>query len=245
MPNNNLRKSDVSWVETFVSGYSSATNGQVFGRCNWTGASGATVAPLGINGGAARFTLGGDDADTAALFGPLAFEVDESPTVEVFCRFRSSDADKSSIFFGLSDAVTDTVIIEDEDGTLNTVATDAAGLLLEGEQDTTWQTVGVDTNTDKAQTAIGAGTNDITLPDYDVDSDWKSIGLEFTAADSGTMKVYLEDASGNLVLCATRTSFFDSSITFCPAFSTDDRGTAYTVDVAEFGWHGTVGTVFD
>lgn len=244
MPNN-LRMSDVSWVETFVSGYSSATNGQVFGRCNWTGTSGATVAPLAINGGAARFTLGGDDADAAALFGPLAFEVDEATTVEIFCRIRSSDADKSSIFFGLSDAVTDTVIIEDEDGTLNTVATDAAGLLLEGEQDTTWQTVGVDTDVDKSQTAIGAGTGDLTLPDYSVDSDWKSIVLEYSAADSGTMKVYLEDASGHLRLCATRTSFFDSSITFCPALSADDRATAYTLDCAEFGWHGSVGSVFD
>ena len=68
-------------------------------------------------------------------------------------RLRISDADKSSIFAGFTDdnAESGAVVIEDEDGTLNTVPTDAYGFLLEGEQDLTWQAVGVESNSDKTQ----------------------------------------------------------------------------------------------
>jgi len=234
-----ILKSQIDWCETFASGYSSATSGQVFGRCNWTGTSGATAAPLAINGGACRLTLGGDDADAAAVFGPLAFEPDESSIIAVQVRLRTSDADKSSIFIGFTDAVTDTVVIEDEDGALNTVATDAFGVLLEGEQDLTLQTIGVQNDTDNAQAAIGSGTGDVAPADI-LDSTWITVRIEAEAKDSGTMRVYL---NGRLI--ATRTSFLRSSIIFAPVVSADDRGTAYTVDLAEMAWNGQAGAAFD
>lgn len=238
----NLQKGRLHWVEQFDGAF--GTNDTFAGRCHYAVASGATFAASGINGSMGRITLAGDDADAVAVYGPLAFEPDECRVAMMQVRIRTSDHDVSSIFVGFSDALTDTVIIEDEDGTLNTVATDAFGILLEGEQDETWQTVGVQNGTDNSQTAIGAGTDDVTVADRG-DSDWETIKIEGIADDSGTMRVYLEDVNNHLQLVATRTSFLRSSIVYCPVVSADDRGTAYTVDIPEFGWDGNVGTSFD
>jgi len=239
----NTQKGRIHWIEDFAGPFDSTD--AIAGRCTYAVASGATFAALSINGGAGRITMAGDDADAVAVYGPLAFEPDESSVISMQVRLRTSDHNVTSMFVGFSDATSDTVIIEDEDGTLNTVATDAFGVLLEGEQDETWQTMGVQNNTDATQVAIGAGTNDVTVADNTTDSNWETVRIEGTAADSGTMRVYLEDVNGYLQLVATRTSYLRSSVVFCPAVSVDDRATAYTVDIAEFGWDGNCGSSFD
>lgn len=239
----NMQIGRLHWIEQFDGAFDATA--LIAGRCNFVVASGATFTALAINGGAGRITLAGDDADAVAVYGPLAFEPDECTVAAMQVRIRTSDHDVSSIFIGFTDAISDSVIIEDEDGTLNTVATDAFGILLEGEQDETWQTVGVDTDTDKTQAAIGTGTDDTTVPDNSTDSNWETVRIEGVAADSGTMRVYLEDGNSHLGLVATRTSYFDSSIVYAPAVSADDRGSAYNVDIAEFGWDGGHGASFD
>ncbi len=231
------------WVEGFGGAFDATA--LVAGRCSFIVASGATFTALAINGSAGRITLAGDGADVVAVYGPLAFEPDECTVAAMQVRIRTSDHGLSSIFIGFTDSIADSVVIEDEDGTLNTVATDAFGILLEGEQDETWQTIGVDSDTDKTQAAIGTGTDDVTVPDNTVDSNWETVRIEGVSAGSGTMRVYLEDGNSHLGLVATRTSYFDSSIIYAPVVSADDRDTAYTVDIAEFGWDGGHGASFD
>jgi hypothetical protein len=238
----NTQKGRIHWIEDFAGPLD--TTDTIFGRCTYTLAN-ATVSALAINGGALRCAITAAEDEALGLFGPLAFEPDESSVISMQARFRTSDHSVSSIFVGWTDAITDSVVIEDEDGTLNTVATDAFGILMEGEQDETWQTIGVDTNTDKTQVAIGAGTDDVTVPDNSTDSNWETVRIEGTAADSGTMRVYLEDGNSQLGLVATRTSYFDSSIVYAPVVSCDSRNAAYNFDVCEFGWDGNAGSSFD
>ena len=232
-----LEQGQVLFHEDFNADF--GTNDTNAGKCHYVVASSATVTQLAINGGAARHTMAGDDGDATAVFAPTPLEADESGVMSMHTRIRSSDVSVSSIFVGWSDALTDTVVIEDEDGTLATVATDATGILLVGEQDETWQTVGVQGDTDNAQAAIGSATNDTTCKDA-ADSVWVSIDVQLDPANSGTMRVYLD---GQLV--ATRTSFFDSSVVLYPVVSVDDRNAAYTVDMAEISVSGSAGTSFD
>ena len=103
------------------------------------------------DGGTGRLTL--TNVQTAAAVmngGAPSIEPEDTDAVVIEARVRVSDVDESSIFFGFTDADNDSVIIEDEDGSLNTVATDAFGFLLEGEQDETWQAVGVKNGADNA-----------------------------------------------------------------------------------------------
>ena len=126
----------------------------------------------------------------------------------------------SSIFVGMSDANTESgaVVIEDEDGTLNTAPTDAIGFLLEGEQDETWQAVGVQNGTDNTQTALtgGADAADATV---------QTLRMELSPENSGTVRYYID---GELV--STLTSQFRSSIVMAPVAASDARNSAYTVD---------------
>ena len=213
-------------------------------------ANGATVAVLGINGGAARMTIDGSgDNDAAAVYGPLAYEPDESRRIWMQARFRSDVVATLSLFLGFTDAITDTVVIEDEDGTLNTVATDAFGLLLEGEQDGTWQTMGVGNDVDDTQFA-SSGTG--TIPDLGT-STWTTVHIE---ADSGgnaarTVVRYRVFVDG-VLLTTTNTdtagwtaSVARSSIVFAPVVSADSRAATFLVDIAEMAADGGTGASFD
>jgi hypothetical protein len=232
-----LEMGHVLFREDFNTGFDATAT--LAGKCNFVVASGATCAQLAINGGAARITMAGDDADAVALYATVPLEADESGVMSMHTRIRISDVSVASLFVGWTDVQTDTVVIEDEDGTLNTVATDACGVLFEGEQDLTPQTMGVQGDTDNAQAVIGSAAADATPADFS-DTDWVSIDVQLDPANSGTMRVYIDGA-----LSATRTSFFDSSVVLYPVISVDDRGGAYTVDVAEITASGSSGASFD
>ena len=250
MANAEMQKGHINWVEdmstpqSILDADTSFLVGRVVVRVNDTSTE---VTALGINGGASRLALGGDDADTGQFHGPLAFEADESNTMSMKTRFRVTDVSVSSIYVGWTDQNSASEVpIEDEDGTLATNATDAMGVLLEGQQDGTWQTVGVQNATDNSQ---AASTNIADL----TDSEWTTVLVAANAADSGTMRVDVDGAQ--LVTANTTstvssgsnvtTSFFRSSIVLCPVLSADDRNTAYHLDVAEMAWWGNVGASFD
>lgn len=215
-------------------------------------ASGATLGVLNINGGAGRITIAGDESDAVAVYGPLAYEPDEARRIIMQVRLRTSNVDTgadlgASLFIGFTDALTDTVIIEDEDGTLNTVATDAFGVLLETEQDTTYQTVGVGNGVDDAQAAFTNQIADVAA------SEWHTLHIE---ADSGgnaarTTVRYRVRLDGLILKTAATTvdgwtsSVARSSIVYTPVVSVDDRNAAYTVDIAEMAADGGVGASFD
>src|SRR3990167_8120283 len=226
MPNNNFQRGRVEYIENMWVPYSEEAGDEFIGRCQ-VQLSSATVLPTA--NGFARIAIDTGETDEAQIYGPLAFEVDECTLATLHARVRVTDVSVASVFIGWTDQlIASEVPMEDEDGTLESVATDAVGILLEGEQDLTWQTVGVQNDTNNAQAAIGVTTGDVILPD----------------ANSGTLKVYGEDANGQMVLAATRTSFFRSSVCLAPVVSADGRATAYNVDVPEFGWSGGRGAFF-
>lgn len=173
-----------------------------------------------IHGGWWKQILAGDGGDACSIAGEVAFEVDEGHPLIFETRLYTSDADMSSIYVGMSDENSDAVVIEDEDGELNTVATDAFGFLLEGEQTTdpvqAWQAVAVDTNVDKTQDVISGCTvaNDVI----------HTLRLEANPNDSGTVKYFIDGE-----LLKTKTAWFDSGTVFCPVLSSDDRDAAYNV----------------
>ena len=250
MANAEMQKGHINWVEDMTTARSILDTdtdfllGRVVCRVD---ANSTEVTTVGINGGAARLALGGDNSDTGQFYGPLAFEPDESITVGMQVRLRTSSITIDAIYVGWTDRNdASEVPIHDENGTLVTTATDAMGVMLEGEQDATWQTVGVQGGTDKAQ---AASTN---ISDLVVDT-FTTVKLEVNPADTGTMFVEVDGvelATANTTLTRptgnnVTTAFFDSSIVFAPVISGDDRGTSYNLDVAEFGWWGNVGSTFD
>ena len=161
-------------------------------------------------------TLAGDDGDCLIIAGEVAWEVDEGHPLIFEVRQYVTDADKASIFAGMTDANTESAMIyEDEDGTILSTATDVFGFMLEGEQDTTWQAVATDTDVDKTQDTLDNGADA-------ADSVVQTLRLEANPNDSGTVHYVID---GELV--ETQTSWFDSSIVYCPAYASDDRATAY------------------
>lgn len=236
-----LQQGRVHWIEDFTSPFDATDT--VVGRCNFL-VTGGTVASAGVNGGGVDLVTASGEGDYAVVYGPLAFEPDECTVAMMQARLRVSDVSVTSMFVGFTDAITDTVLIEDEEGTLESDPTDAFGVLLEGEQDETYQTVGVQNNTDATQVAVGAGTNDVTVADQ-TDNNFHTIKIEGVSADSGTMRVYLSDVNGNLTLVATRTAYFRSSIVYAPVVAVDGRAAVTTIRLAELGWDGNKGASFD
>ena len=243
---NDLIKGVSEFYEDFLGPANAASGSEAYGKVTYSIAGSTTFSQLSINGGAARAACAGDEGDAVGVFGPLAYEPDEAGRIVMQSRIRISDVSVSSVFVGFTDADSDTVVIEDEDGTLNTVATDAFGVLLEGEQEGTWQTVGVQNNTDNAQ---AAGTN---LVSDLADATWTTIFIEADASNSGRYRVWVD---GKIMTTANTgsgnnygytTSALRSSIVFTPCFlSVDDRGSAYNGDICEAFATGGVGTSFD
>ncbi len=236
-----LQQGRMHWVEDFTSPFD--TTATIVGRCNFL-VNGGTLTSAGVNGGGVDMVTASGGTDYALVYGPLNFEPDECTVAMMQARLRIADVSVTSMFVGFTDSIADTVTIEDEAGSLNTVPTDAFGILLEGPQDETYQTVGVQGDSDNSQVAIGAGTNDVTVADQ-TDGNFHTIKIEGTAADSGTMRVYLSDVNDSLQLVATRTSFFDSSIVYAPVVAVDGRSAVTTVRLAELGWDGNKGASFD
>ena len=236
-----LQRGRVNWIEDFTAPFDSTDT--IVGRCNFL-VTGGTLTSSGVNGGGAEMVTSTGEGDYAVVYGPLAFEPDECTVAMMQARLRISPVASASMFIGFTDAISDTVLIEDEDGTLESDPTDAFGVMLEGEQDGTYQTVGVQNGTDATQVAIGVGTDDVTVPD-ETNNNFHTIKIEGAAADSGTMRVYLSDGNGFMGLVATRTAYFRSSIVYAPVVSLDGRATAVTVRLAELGWDGNKGSSFD
>ena len=181
--------------------------------------SGASLAPVSGHGGWYRSTGSTGEGDYTVLAGQLAWEVDEGHPLIFECRTRCNLVANSSLFFGFTDAVADTgPPIEDEDGTLGANADDAFGFLLEGEQDATWQAVGIDTTVHNTQLALTLGADA-------ANSVIQTVRLEANPNSSGTVHYFIDGA-----LVSTRTSWFDSSIVYCPVVTTDGRATAVLTD---------------
>ena len=183
--------------------------------------SGATASALATGeGGVGRIALAANNTDVGNFATPVIWRPDKGGPLVVEARVRTSDSDKSSIFFGLTDDLDDTIIIEDEDGTLNTVPADAVGFLLEGEQDETWQAVSVKNNVDGAQTPLGHDAFDAK------DDRWQLLTL--IVKESGGVKFYID---GSLQTEDFVDGLIRPNIRYCAVFGADGRGTAYNADL--------------
>ena len=250
MANANMQRGHINWIEdmsmpqAILDVDTSFLCGRVIARVN---DSSTEITTLGINGGASRLTIDSAEDNTGQFYGPLAFEPDETRTAGMQVRFRITDVSVSSVFVGWTDQNSASeVAIEDEDGTLAANANDCCGLLLEGEQDGTWQTVGVQ-NAGTATQAVSTNIDDLT------DSEFTSVRVDLNPADSGTMKAIVDGVE--LITANTTgtrqsgsnvtTSYLRSSIVFAPTIGADARLAGYNLDVAEFGWWGNVGSTLD
>lgn len=177
------------------------------------------------HGGWWRQVLAGDGNDAVFLGAERAWETDEGPGNLVFeWRGYSTAASVSSVFVGLSDdgAQSGAIVIENEAGSLNTVATDAVGFLLEGPQDETWQAIGVQNNVDNSLVALTDGADAS-------DSGVQTLRMLLSEHNSGNVKFYIDGD-----LATSQNSYHDSSIVYVPVISSDDRGSAYNFDTDYF-----------
>ena len=176
------------------------------------------------HGGWWRQVIGGNDADAVLLAGERMFEADEGFEINFEVAVRSSVGLTTACFLGLTDDPVESiaVIIENEDGTLNSVASDAVGFLLDAEAASTgltWQAAGVQNDVDNSLVALTEAA------DFAADTT-QYLRMELNPNDSGTVLFHID---GDLV--ATQTSYFRSGVLFCPAFNSDDRGTTFNLDV--------------
>ena len=191
---------------------------------NETVVSGASQDLTNKHGGWWRQVMGGNDSDAALLAGERMFEADEGFPLVFEVGVRSSVGLTTACFLGLTDDPVESiaVIIENEDGVLNSVAADAVGFLLDAEASSTgltWQAAGVQNDVDNSLVALTEAADfAANVTQY--------LRMELNPNDSGTVLFHID---GDLV--ATQTSYFRSSVLFCPAFNSDDRGTAFNLDV--------------
>lgn len=207
-----------------------AADGDVNGawRFNRAGTGGA-ITSADTPGGAHALAVGAGEDGIAEIVGPLVFEVDEGVPIVAECEVMvETDASaKAAVFFGFTDrnSATEEIAIEDEDGSLATNATDAVGLMLEREQDATWQAVSVNSDTDGAQTALTEAA--------DVADDvWQKLRVEI-GKDADT-KFYIDDR----LLSHTRSAAVSTDVRLAPVVTLDARGAAVTVWVRNLRAYG-------
>lgn len=173
------------------------------------------------HGGWWRQTLPAGELDALSIAGERAWEVDEGHPLIFETRLVVSAVTDFCVCVGFGDDVDSdslAILFEDEAGSLSSNAADGFAFMVEGDQDATWQAVAVDTDVDETQVALTDGA-DVAAATV------QTLRLEANPNDSGTVKYFID---GELV--KTKTSWFDSSIVYCPILSSDDRGTSATVD---------------
>ena len=197
---------------------------------NWleTSANSGTEDILNKHGGWWRQTISTGETDDTLLAAELAWEADEGFPIEMEVRLVTSDSSKSAIFVGLTDANTEAAGIlpyDNENASVTSPATDVLGFLLEGEQDETWNAVGVQNGTDNTAVALTLGADS-------ADAVVQVLRMEINPNINGTALYYIGESveAGGGRLVSTQTGFFRSSIILVPMVGANGRATAYTVD---------------
>ena len=190
-----------------------------------TNVSGATQDIVNRHGGWWQQVMAGDGADATGLAAEVAWEVDESDGLIFEVRLQITDVSVSSVFVGMASANNLSVVIEDEAGSLNTVAVDAFGFLLEGPQDETWSATGVQNNVDNDTNPVA-----FTSGDDAADTTTQTLRMEAFVRDSGTVRFFLDGAQ----VLADQTAFLRTGVVFTPVLSCDDRSTAYNTEYDYF-----------
>ena len=215
----NMSKGQVEWEQDFAS-YEAAVAD--YGLRLTDAGTGSTDAAYNsdLGEGALRLAFAANNTAGSMVGGRTIIEPQYGGPIEVQARVRVSDVDVASVFFGLSDASTETnaVIIENEDGVLNTLPSDAVGFLLEGEEDTTWNGIWVNGDVDGDLTPLGHNAFDAQDGRYQM--------LHLQVYRDGTVRWYIDGA-----LLAEKSKIIDPTEEYCFVLGGDARGTAYNVDL--------------
>jgi len=207
-------------------------DGTVNGSWRFNATTG-TVTNANTPGGAFALTTTTGEGDILEIVGPLTYECDAglpiTVTADVMVETDASAA--AAIFFGFTDRnnATEEPAIEDEDGTLATVATDAVGLMLEREQDATWQAVSVANDVDGAQTAL------TDLPDV-ADDVWQRLEVRIEENTDGApeARFFINGKQAG----HSRANPVTSSVRLAPVISLDARAAACVVWVRNLKANG-------
>jgi len=180
-------------------------------------------------GGAFALTGTAAESDIMEILGPRIYEVDAGyPIVfEGEVQVQTDASAAAAVFFGFTDRrdASEEPAIEDEDGTLESDATDAVGFMLEAEQDATWQAVSVANGTDGAQTVLSDAA------DYAVGT-WQK--LKVVIGNDGDTSFYIDDK----LLSHTRSAAVTTSVRLAPVVTLDERNAAVTVWVRNLRVYG-------
>jgi len=117
---------------------------------------------LDKHGGWWRQTLPAGEADALSIAGERAWEVDEGHPLIFETRLVVSAVTDFCVCVGFGDDVDSdslAILIQDEAGSLTSNAADGFAFMVEGDQDATWQAVGVDTDVDNTQVALTNGAD--------------------------------------------------------------------------------------
>lgn len=193
-----------------------------------TAANSGTQDMISKHGGWWRHTVSTGETDDVLLSAELAWEADEGISLVFETRLVTSDTSASAVGVYMTDANTESAAVlpyENEDGVVASLATDLAGFLLEGQQDETWNAVGVQNDTDNTAVALTLGADS-------ADAVVQVLRMELTPNSSGTALYYIGTAGevGGGTLVSTQTSWFRSGIVLVPMVGVNGRATALTVD---------------
>jgi hypothetical protein len=195
--------------------------------------TGGTLVDSALPGGAQNLLTSTGEGDIAQIIGPLAFEVDVGVPIIFECDLNVSvDASTArAIFFGFTDQnAAGEIPIEDEDGTIGAQATDCVGLMMEVEQDATWQVMSVNAGTTGAQTALTGSTDSVV-------GVWQRLRVAIGASGDTTVGIGQYNTNnlflGFSVLTAgeTRSAAVSTSVVLAPTISLDGRAAAVTLQV--------------
>ena len=212
----------VEEFEDFV-GYDLQTSANK--RWNETTATGGTWTIQATEDGRLRLAMGNAATAAGSMAGNVQYRPDRMGGPMTFlARVRASVAASSCVFVGFTDANNDAVIIENEDGALNTVASDAVGVLLEGEQSLKWLGISVKGDSDGALIPIG---NQKDVEDFE----WHEVGVTVNRDGSVYFMV-------NGVNSPVYDNILDPTNEYCFAVGGDGRGTAYNLEVDYYCYKG-------
>ncbi len=197
--------------------------------------TGGTLVDGALPGGVQNLLTSTGEGDIAQIIGPLAFEVDVGVPIIFECDLNVSvDASTAAaIFFGFTDQnAAGEIPIEFEDGgaNLSANATDAAGFMLEAEDDATWKAVSVNAGTLGANTALTGSTDSVV-------GTWQRLRVAIGASAGVTYSIGQYNSNnlflGFSVLTAgeTRTAALSTSVVLAPTISVDGRAAVVTLQI--------------
>lgn len=167
-----------------------------------TGGTADAVAVTGAGVIGVTMTTGTGDNEVAYFAAtPLIFDITQKPQIET--RIKISDVSGTIVFFGFSDAVTETTpnsTIDADSGTLAAAATDAVGFVIDADLGTS-SIYCASTNTGAAIQSVDTGL------DW-TDNQTKNLGISLDASGNarfyvdGVEKGYIASAVADVPLCA-------------------------------------------